>query len=316
MSDQEKLVSEVNYDLSFLKRPKWIIIYSVVAAVIIISKIPLASQIDKLITRSMIISSRCQLQMSDYGLHIFPLPHVRVTNLNVPKSCLQNGKSDILLNEVRAYFRGPSFSPFGVLFKVETTFEKIPLEVYVTAGTSTLTFVMKDSLISLDKISNFLPDIKLSGQVKTDFFAQISGNKLKALELNLQSKTLNIPAQTAQVAAFPLSIPPLNIQDMHIVAATDAKLNIQIKKLVLGNETSPIRTQLSGTVTLSPNTMQTKLNIKGQLALSDEILQDGMISLVDKNFLQTFDKVDNFYQININDSIGGLVSQVGKSFGF
>lgn len=293
--DQEQNTEQIEYNLSFLKRPKWILIYSSLFIIIVLSNFNLGTKIDKLIYKSLRISSSCKLQMSDYHLNIFPLPHVQVVNLNVPGRCLGPGKSSIFFKDVRAYFRGPSFSPLGVLFKLETKLDKIPIEVFFSAGLSSFSVVLKESLIPLDKLQKFLPAVKLAGQVKTDLYLEFTQRKIEKLNLNLQSNTFVIPEQNIEG----YKIETLNIQDMQLIATTDSKSNLKITKFVLGNEASPVRSSFQGVIKLSmSNPMASGINLSGELALSEE-LNDSI-----GFFFTQFDKQDNFYQIQLSGTLG------------
>jgi len=294
MSDQPS-TEEVQYDLQFLKKPKWILFYSLTFFLIVVSNFPLGKKIDALVYSSLKVAPHCKLQISSYHLNIFPLPHVQVKDLNVPGRCLGPGKSSLNLKDVRAYFRGPSFSPFGVLFKLETEFEKIPLEVYITAGISKIAVVLKESLIPLERLQKFVPAVQMSGQVKTDLYVELDNMKLSKLNLNLQSKTFVIPGQTI----FDYKIETLDIQDMQIIAATDEKSNLKIKKFVLGNEKSPLRSSFSGLIKLSQsNILNSQIELKGEFALSEELNESfGFM-------LSQFDKQDDFYQIQLSGLLG------------
>jgi hypothetical protein len=282
---------EVNYDLSFLRKPKWIALFFIFFLFVTIYNFPLGKKLDNLVYSSLQISSVCKLQISDYEVNVFPLPHVLVKDLNVPGVCMGRGKPDISLPDVRAYFRGPSFSPLGILFKVESEFESVPLEVFITAGMSKVTIVLKESLIPLEKLRTLLPSVKLAGQVKTDLYVELIGMKLQGLNIKLQSKTFLIPAQNIEG----YKIDTLNIQDLLLIAATDNNSVLKISKFVLGSEKSPVRSSFKGTIKMSPsNFVNSILDIKGELALSDE-LNDSIGFILSK-----FDKKDNFYQIQVS----------------
>jgi len=290
MSDNQ-IDNEVKYDLAFLMNPKWIIFSFSFFILVALYNFPLSKKIDQIVYSSLAVSNSCKIQISDYGINVFPLPHLSIKNLNVPATCFGRGKDSIFLPELRAYFRGPSFSPLGVLFKVESEFKSVPIELFFTAGISNFVVVMKESTIPLEILRDFLPGVKLAGHVKTDFYFEISKMKLKKINLNIQSKTFVIPAQNIEG----YKIETLNIQDMQLIAATDEKSNLKISKFILGNEQSPVRSSFKGSINISPNNlMSSSIDLQGELALSKE-LSDSL------GFLFTqFDKKDNFYQIHLS----------------
>lgn len=288
MNNQEQ---EVNYDLSFLKSPKWLSIYLGFGLLLILSNLNLEAKLDKLVYSSLKVTRSCQIQIKDYEVNFFPLPHLQLNRVNVPGSCMGHRKPSIFLPELSAYFRGPSFSPFGILFKLETQLESIPVEVYITAGISTIAIVLKESTIPLDKISKFLPQVQLGGSAKIDLYVELKKLQLSKVNLNLRSNSFVIPPQMV----IPM---PLNIQDLQLIATGDMK-SVKIEKFVLGNETSPVRSSFQGVVKLVPrNILASGLNLKGELALSEE-LNDSF-----SFFLQKYDKKDNFYQIQIAGTLG------------
>lgn len=291
---------EVNYDLSFLRSPKWLMIYFGFGLFLILSNLNLESKIDKLVYSSLKVSPSCQIQIRDYEINFFPLPHLQFNKVNVPGNCLGRGQKPVFLDELAAYFRGPSFSPFGVLFKVETIFEKVPLEVFITAGFSAITVVITESLIPLEKLNRFSPMVKFAGKAKLDFYLELKKMQISKMNVNLRSKSFTLPPNMLIGKSLP-------INDLQFVASGNLK-SLKIKNFVLGNEDSPIRSDLKGVVKLSPsNPMFTELNLKGELAISKEFAEDNALIV---GFLDKFDKKDNFYQIELK----GPISQISQKF--
>lgn len=295
MNENESSINEVRYDLSFLKSPKWIIVLIILFVSVIFFNFPLKKKLDNLIYSSLKISSQCHLKMQDYSFNVFPLPHVSIENLTIPGRCLGPKKASINIKEMDTYFRGPSFSPLGLSFKVETIFENIPIEFFIIGSPSTIVLVLKESMIPLGKLKRILPQVKLSGNAKTDLYVELENNKLKALNINLQSNNFSIPAQNI----FDFDLMALDINDLHLVASTDEKSKLNISKFVLGSESSPIRSGFTGMINLNTNNMMnSELDLKGEIALSESLTQDFAFSMV-KSYLDKFDKEDNFYQIQI-----------------
>lgn len=300
------------YNLSFLKSMKWVIILFVIFIISIFSKVSISSKIDSTLRTALSSNRQCPIRFDNYHFEIF-LPKIVIKNLIIPGKCLRKYK-DINLKQVKLHFRGLSFSPFGPHFKLETQFKKSPLEIYLTTGLSSVSMKLEKELsgnkfksisntVRLDDINEFIPNLKLSGDIHlSSLFLEASyTGQIQELFVNATSDNLALPAQ--QVSMF--NTPNLKINDLLIKIKGDNK-TIDIESLILGNEMSPLIANFKGKINLNPRLIsQSQLNLKGEFAFG-ESFPDKDIQNLAKSFLGQFDlKDDKYYQIQILGPLSG-----------
>lgn len=285
-------IETINYDLRFLKKPKWIFFLIVMFFLVIIINFPITKKIDAMIFGALSSNPRCPILLESYKINIFPLPHVALSNLNIPNRCISGTPGNLIIPELKAYFRGPSLFPIGLSFKIETAINENPIEVLTTAGINNYVLSMKENKIALDKLAPFLPQVQLAGDVILDVHVELEKNVLAVLNLKAQSKNFAVPAQSIQ--GFDLQ--RLNIKNLFITAVTEKK-TINLSQFIIGDEVSPVRSEFTGKIVLNKkNIKSSSLNLVGQVAVADKMLQDNFIL---KSYLDQFDKKDNFYQLKI-----------------
>ncbi|MBD65494.1 MAG: hypothetical protein CME62_09825 [Halobacteriovoraceae bacterium] len=301
MSDENTTTPEINYEMTFIRKFRWILFLFCFFVLLLLTKIPVAKTIDNAIYGSLNFG-RCQIGISNYEFNFFPLPHLNFQNINIPSECLgaRNNQS-IGLKDLQVYFRGPSFSPLGPQFKVETAFRDNPLGFILASDFSfkTLKLLIKENDIDLGKFSDFIPQVSLNGVVKTDLLLELENFNLSELNINLQSNSLVLPAQN--INGFALQEMPL--KNLLLTANSENGKKLNVKKLVIGDEKSPIRSEFSGVINLNTrNIASSSLNLGGEIAFADSFINDPSMFLL-KNYMQQFDKKDNFYQIQITGAL-------------
>lgn len=285
-------IENINYDLSFLKRPKYILFLIIMFCLVLFINFPISKKIDSLIFGALSANSSCPINMDAYEINIFPLPHLKLENLSVPNRCLAGGSGSLVIPDLKAYFRGPSLFPLGVSFKIETEINKNPIEAYATVGINHYVVSIKENKISLDKLGAFFPQVQLAGDIFTDAHIELEDGAISVLNLKLQSKNFTIPSQ--EIQGF--IVQPMNIKNLFVTAVTE-KRTVNLNQFILGDETSPLRSEFKGKIILNRKNMNSStLNLKGQIAVADKLLEENFIL---KSYLSQFDKKDNFYQIQL-----------------
>lgn len=293
-------LDDIHYDFSFLKKPKWILSLIATFSFILVLNFNLKEKIDNLVFSSLTTIPNCSINIDDYHINVLPLPHISFDNLNMGKDCfgVRAGfnSQPIKLENTKAFFRGPSLFPLGVRLKLETGIYNQDLNAYVTAGLSSLILEIKEQNISLKLLENFVSEIRLAGNVLTDLFLELDNNEMKTLNLKLQSKTFFIPSQAVMGL---LNVPKLNIKNFFLTLSTEDR-DIKVSKFILGDTSSPIRGDFKGSIKLNSRNIQaSNLNLAGEISFADSLLNENFIL---KQYLQQFDKKDNFYQLQISGS--------------
>lgn len=285
-------LEQINYDLRFLKKPKWILFLIIMFFLVIVINFPLTKKIDNLVFGALSSNPRCPIMLESYEINIFPLPHLALSNLNIPNRCLSGGAGSLIIPKLKAYFRGPSLIPLGVSFKIETAVNQNPLEAFITAGYKHFVISLKENKISFDKLAPFIPQVQLAGDLIVDAHVEIEKKAISVLNIKVQSNNFAVPAQTIQ--GFMLQ--RLNIKNLLLTAVTENR-KVNLNQFILGDESSPVRSEFTGKVALNKNNIKSStLDLSGQLAIADKILEENFLL---KSYLGQFDKKDNFYQLKI-----------------
>lgn len=320
MSSHLNDIDDIDYSYKFLKSLRWIMAIVSIFILIIIGHIPIRETIDSLVRSGLQISSQCQIRFKDYHFELFA-PKLVINNAHVPEGCTQ-GKipGGIKLNEAKVYFRGISFSPFGLSTKMLTSFLGHKIEAFIIPSFSSLNILIENqsekgkfisdiNKISLNKISHYIPMIKVSGDVYlSDIALSMSyGGQIQDLAINIASDNLHLPAQQILLPSpFGLGDPlPFNLESMpinslliQIIGLKDSKL--VIKKFILGDENSPIKARLLGDIKLNTGTPgRSALNLKTEIGFSKEFSDKLPIDML----FGKYDKKDNFYQIQIKGAL-------------
>lgn len=285
-------LDSINYDLAFLKKPRWILLLFLFLVFSIFLNFSFKKKIDALIFGALSSNSRCPINIDSYAINILPLPHIEIKNMSLPNRCIggRNGVTSIPLS--KAYFRGPSLFPLGISLKVETELNKNPIDLYTTIGFGHYVFELKESKLSLDKLSPFIPTVTLAGEVIADMHVEIEESKLSLLNIKLQSNNFTFPAQ--EIQSF--LIKRMNIKNLFLTAITEGN-KVKINQFVLGDESSPIRADFKGDVRLnSKNIKASNLSLTGEVAFSKEMLDEIFII---KSYMAQFDQKDGFYQLKV-----------------
>ena len=286
---------EIPYNLSFLKRPQWILGLFALFFIVFFNKLSLLQRIDQLILTSLTQNKACPVQLKDYNINFFPLPHLHLSKLTIPKHCY-GGAQNLFFENVKTYFYGPSFFPFGIKFHTETELKQNPIEVGTVLGLGTVVLTTEKMKLSLTKLSSLIPQVKLAGNILTDAYIKISNEKLEEINLKLQSKDFIIPSQN--LSGFELVQMP--VKNLYLSLVTENK-QIAVKSLIVGDEKSPLRSELSGKIKLNQKRpLFSTLDLSGQLSIDDQILENNFLL---KSYLGQFDRKDGFYQLKLSGSL-------------
>ncbi len=310
MSRINKELENVDYSYGFLLKPKYLLILLSLFFATILIYTPFGKKIDSLVYSSLTSIPGCPINLGSYHFELFA-PKLVLKNIKIPSRCIGSRGEDINLKEAVVYIRGLSFTPFGASFKVRTEIFNTPLEMFIIPSFTSISILMENeskggnftgkyNRIKLENLKQLIPMVKLKGElnVSTAYVQMGYNGQLKDLTLNIASKNFVIPAQTI----FLLKLKPLKINNFLLQINSLNNNKIRLKKLVLGDEQAPIRSNFSGDMTLKPKRIKSSsLNVTGEVFFSEQFEKDYSII---KLFLAKFDKKDNFYQILIKGKLG------------
>lgn len=228
------------------------------------------------------------------------MPKVVVTNLSIPANCLDRAGESLKFSHLTINYTIINFAPFGLPFRIETSFGGQPIQLYFVQGFFGTQMVrMKDQTLDLQKLQPLMGEkFKISGRMTVDFNASMSKNLLSNLNVKAQSKDLQIPPQSIQG----FTTPPLKLNEFYLEANSEAPPRIQVEKLIIGDTDAPMRANFKGKIDLQEgNANMSPLDLAGEIAFSEAFRK--ALPLIDMMF-QSFDQKDGFYLIRLGGTLG------------
>ena len=227
------------------------------------------------------------------------MPKIVVADLTIPASCMDRAGAPLKFSYLTINYHLISFAPFGLPFRVDTSFEGQEISLYFVQGITGQTIRLKDQTLDLARLQPIMGDsVKLAGKVTVDMSVGMTKQAIRELNLKAQSKNFQIPPQSIQG----FTTPPLKVNEFYLEANTENHPRIKVEKLILGDTDSPMRANFKGTIDLQEgNTSMSPINLTGEIAFSDNFRQ--ALPLIDMMF-QSFNQKDGFYQIKMGGTLG------------
>lgn len=309
MSKIKEELEQIDYSYKTLVKAKTVIYTLIIFVFTIIFSFPFEKKLDSIIYSSISSIPGCPISFKDYKFELFS-PKIVINKLNLDKRCFGNAPSNLKFDQVLIKFRGLSFSPFGPSFKIETKLLNNPVEAFIIPGFTSLSVLLENesengkfnsphNKFHISDFNKFIPSLKLAGElvVSTAYLKMGYNGKLKDLALNIASKDFFIPEQ--KIMGFRVSKMVINKLLLQMNFLKNDK--IRLKKLIIGDDKSPLIANFAGDMNLNLRNFQTSsINLKGELSISEEMQKNYLLL---KIYLDRFDKKDKFYQIQIKGKL-------------
>jgi hypothetical protein len=233
----------------------------------------------------------CSVVYKDSSFSFF-FPTLTLNDLDISQRCT-GGRSAIKMSKVDIGLSGMSFSPLAPSLHIEPKMPGNRLNIWLAPGLSETSVRLEKTIVSLNDLNKYFNiPLQLEGQAIIDGVTKISGRNLSRLKLLIKSKNLNMPSQMIMNM---LQIQQINAGNFLLKASINDGKTLNINELIIGDIGATIRANFKGVIKLDQrNIMNSKLDLKGEIALSDEFLNSNPLF---KIALGQFDKKDNFYQI-------------------
>lgn len=228
------------------------------------------------------------------------LPKVIVSDLVLPAACMGQTGDPLKFSFVTINFQFVNFSPLGLPFKIDTEMNGQPLSLYVVQGFGERMLRLKDQSLVLTRLEPLLGGkFKIAGNMTVDLNLLLSSqNAIKSLSFKAQSKDLQFPSQNLQG----FTTPNMKLNDLYIEANSENPPRINVDKIIIGDQESPMRANFKGTIDLQQDAIAfSPLNLSGEVAFSENFKES--LPLIDMMF-QSFTQKDGFYQIRLGGTLG------------
>jgi type II secretion system protein N len=269
----EDSIDELDY-LPFSKSKfKSVFLLLTVFSITFLMYFPLASIYGKFMIKEFRVNRTCIIKLESLGPKLF-MPGLKIKNISIPKSCLRKTGSPMILPMTEVSFGGFSFSPVGLVLKLESELKKFPITAYASIGMGESVLKLHDYKVSLERLKPVLKeltnfDLKASGNIQLDGNFKIAKNRLQNMLLKAKSTDLKILNQSIQ--GFVLPNLALNNLEVEVIGE---KNNIEFKNFNLGKKGGDLFTEILGKVKLNQSVPAlSKLDLKIDLQASPEILK-------------------------------------------
>lgn len=237
-----------------------------------------------------VTAGACPFDYSTMRFEFF-LPKMVISDVILPASCFGKEGPAIRLDYLNLGFRLISFSPFGIPFKIETQYNRQPVELFYVLGPGGQTVRLIDQRLVLNRLESLMGNFKLGGTVTVDLRMQMDySQKLMGLDLKAESRDFKIPAQSLMGFDFPA----LSVRKFGLETDSENFPKLRVSKLILGDPDSPVRMDLKGTISMREPASASALNLTGELAFSDQFKTQFPVNLL---LNEAYTVKDGFYQI-------------------
>ncbi len=298
VSAELKSLDQVEYSFG-IQKILVVLLVIVGFTVAFLANFPLEKKIETLVKTQLAKIPGCRMGFENLRFEFF-LPKVVLTEVQVPGSCIGSG-TPLKMSQLSLNFRGPSFSPLGVAFKVIGDVQGTPLAINYAAGPSTQVFNIQEEALPLKMLTTLMPKLpKMDGTVSFNTKITLEGQNLQDLQLAVESQNLNLPAQNMN----DLKLPRLPLGNLSLKVESQGPRKLLIKEFIIGKAEAPIRGKFTGTVNLAPGAMSfSPIDIKGEAAFTPEFINAfPLVSFM----LSQFTQKDGFYQIKLGGTLGNI----------
>ena len=299
---EDKLLN-IDYQFFSLKKKRWIFFAFATLLISFVLYFPLLDIATDKINKVLILNTECPIQIQELGVELF-LPKLVVTNLKIPAICLGDSRDTILAQSL-LYFRGPSFSPLGLSFKLQTNLGDSPFAVLLGLGFNKIKIKIDEQKIDFEKLPIINSKFKLNGVIELNAIIESDFAHISSLKLNILSNDFIIPAQNISG----LNLPTMDLHPLILKLNSKSAKLWQLENLSLGSSDSSIRMQSSGSIQVNPaSVIDSNLDLLAELSISDDFMNQFSIF---KILLSGYTKKDKFYQMKIK---GPLISPTPSPF--
>jgi hypothetical protein len=260
---------------------------------------PLEKKIETLVKVQLAKIPGCRANFEQLRFE-FLLPKVVLTDVQLPGRCL-GSTTPLKMSQLALHFRGPSFSPFGVAFKVTGDVHGTPIAINYAAGISSQVFNIQEEALPFTLLNKLMPSLpKMEGKVGFNTKITLQGEALQDLQLAVVSSNLNMPAQN--LGDFKL--PRMPIGNLSLKVESTSPRELAIREFILGKPEAPVRAKFNGKIKLAQGMMSmSPVDIQGEAAFSPDFIQAfPLVSLM----LSQFTQKSGFYQIKLGGTLGNI----------
>lgn len=223
---------------------------------------------------------------------------IEIDGFEISSRCLRT-KSSLVIKKIKTSLTLPSLSPLGITLNTQVTDKYSKIDVTTVHGFYNHYIKARSKKLSAKSISTLLNGFNLLGDFEFNTNIDATNKNIKTMDLSLKSKNFSIPRQN--VGGFDLPI--MKIGQVSLKAKLKNSKDLTISQLILGQEKSPIRANITGKITLNKyNMKKSPIDLKIVIKFSKSFIESFAIL----NLFLDSSKQDEqgFYHLKIKGTLG------------
>jgi len=290
-------IDEQIYMPTMAKWPRLVLISILLFGLGLIFNFPLRSYIKAAVSSALKLSKSCQIQSKDIQTSFF-FTSVTILKPTIPSRCFRG--PEISFDKISLSFRGPSFVPLGLRFKIDFKINQNELPIYFVTTFNKIRVQIDEDKINLGNIINSLKLPKyINGNISVNANIDLKKGQISNGDFKVKSKDFSIPSQIISG----INIPTLKINNILVKVSVINNKLLRVPEIILGDKKSPIISRINGDIVLSPRFIsKSKLKLKGNVKFSQKFLTD--FSFL-KLLLGQRKNKNGFYPFLINGTLFG-----------
>jgi type II secretion system protein N len=218
-------------------------------------------------------AGNCQIDYKDYQT-TFLFPGIELKDVNIPNNCIKRGQPKINFSKIGISFKGISFSPLAPVIGIRIYQSDFDIGASIVSNGTKHLIDINESDLAAGKLVMLIEQLtqatvpSLKGKLDVELSAQVENEQLLALNLDLNSKDFQLPAQS--ISGF--DIPQMNLKTLEILINGEGK-KVLIEKIAIGDDSAPIKVTGKGSLLANLKFFDSsELDLDLDLSLSKEIL--------------------------------------------
>lgn len=259
----------------------------------------ITDKVSSIIEANITKNRACPMRTERIDLALF-FPKIQITDLEISSTCLKS-PNPLMLSSVISQLSLPSFSPFGASVSTQISDKFSKFNILSVHNISANYFKIESKTLNASSLQALIPNFKLAGVFELNSNIEVAKNSLNDLTIHLKSTNFQIPSQN--IEGF--EIPNLKIGPMSLKAKLKTKNKLDLLELIIGNELSPIRANLSGVINLNQfNIAQSVVDLSLTVKFSQSFIDSFSILNL---FLDTSKQdAQGFYKMKLSGPISKL----------
>lgn len=277
-------INEENYAPIFWTKSRLIIIGLFLLLIGFLANFSIEDRINKTLQNLLGTNAACPILFERAELGFF-LPKIIVRKPIISGACFGQFNNQLAMKDLKIFLHSPSFYPVGLRLHIEAISNKTKINLFPVISLFSNSIKIENTIIDSQFFAPMTKNNQspISGNFSVEGFFEFKSGSIVDGEIDIASKNFSVPSQNIQ--GFELT--KMNLKEFRISAKFVDSTDINVEKIQIGTNTSPVEMNLKGKIKVSAGDfLGSKLILDGKLRLSP-------VTLTTFAFLKLFLPPDN-----------------------